>query len=54
MGMMHLRSASYYVFEVVSKTFQEIGGATLCRVHSNDAKEYIALQDSFGGGDKDK
>ena len=61
-GNMRHRSDLYAVFKGVTKKFQELGGAKInpnyhgpvSKIHSDGAKEYIALQDSLGGGDENK
>ena len=58
-GLMRHRSDVSDVFEGVKTKFRELGGANInlhfngpiAKVHSDGAKEYIALQNSLGGGE---
>lgn len=53
-GMMRHRSDVYTVFEGVSTKFRDIGEVDIQKIHSDGAQEYIALQNSLGGGDEYK
>ena len=61
-GLMHKRSDLQETFDGVSRKFQRVGGARkkvhfsgpIAKVHSDGAREYIALQNSLGGGDENK
>lgn len=53
-GLMRYKSDLTEVFEGVAKMFRNIGGASIKKLHSDGAKEYLALQNSLGGGEDDK
>ena len=51
---MQHRSDIHHIFKNVKAKFQDIGGANIKKLHSDGAKEYLALQDSLGGGEESK
>ena len=51
---MQHRSDIHDIFKGVKAKFQEIGVANITKVHSDGAQEYLALQDSLGGGEENK
>ena len=61
-GLMHHKSDIHEVFQGVSAKFRKVGGASInpnfhgpiAKIHSDGAKEYIALQNSLGGGEHNK
>lgn len=53
-GLMRHSSDIHEIFKGVQAKFQKIGGASMNKVHSDGAKEYLALQDSLGGREEKK
>lgn len=53
-GMMCHRREVHAVSDSVTAMFREFGGAEIQKLHTDGAKEYIALQNFLRGGNGDK